>query len=110
MTVLRYTSGDELEPIAIIWYEPDGTLYDFTSGWTFTARVGNPGTAALLQKTTGFVGASTAPNLVLSWAAGDLAAIPSGSYHLDITARLTAGSLDVTRTWVFQILTGVNAP
>jgi hypothetical protein len=110
MTVLRYTKGDELEPVSITWYQPNGTLYNFTSGWTFTARIGTPGTAALVQKTTGFTGAATAPNLSLAWTAGDLAAIASGTYHLDITARLTAGSLDVTRSWLFQILDGVNVP
>jgi len=110
VTVLRYTKGDELEPIEITWHEPDGGLYNFSSGWTFTARIGAPGTAAVLQKTTGFTGAATAPNLTFAPVAGDFDNIPSGSYHLDITARLTAGSLDVTRTWLFQILAGVLAP
>lgn len=110
MTVLRYVKGDELEPVAITWYEPDGTLYDFSVGWTFTARVGVPGAAALLQKTTGFTGTATAPNLTFAWVSGDLDTIPTGTYHLDIKARLTTGTLDVTRTWLFQILDGVNAP
>jgi hypothetical protein len=110
MTVLRYTKGDELEPIAITWYEPDGTLYDFSTGWTFTARIGNPGSEALVQKTSGFTGTATAPNLTLAWADGDLDGIAGGTYHLDVTARLTTGDLDVTRTWLFQILTGVAAP
>jgi len=109
VTVLRYTKGDELEPIEVTWPEPNGTLYNFTSGWTFTARVGVPGVAAVFQKTTGFTGTATAPNLTFAPVAGDFDNIPAGSYHLDIIARLTAGSLDVTRTWLFQILDGVLA-
>jgi hypothetical protein len=110
MTVIRYTKGDELEGIDVTWPQPDGTPYNFTSGWTFTARIGIPNVAAVVQKTTGFTGSATFPNLRLAWTAGDLAAIPTGSYHLDITARLTVGTLDVTRTWLFQILDGVLAP
>jgi hypothetical protein len=112
MTVLRYTKGDELEGIDITWPQPDGTPYNFSSGWTFIARIGSPNQAAVLQKTgpTGFTGAATFPNLVIAWATNDLAAIPQGSYHLDIKANLTATNQDVTRTWLFQILDGVLAP
>lgn len=110
MKVIRYTKGDELEGLDITWPQTNGNPYDFSAGWTFTARIGLPGQAALLQKTTGFTGASTFPNLVVAWTANDFDNIAQGSYHLDIKARLTTGSLDVTRTWLFQILDGINAP
>lgn len=112
MKVLRYTKGDELEGIDISWPQPNGTPYNFTSGWTFIARIGNPNQAALLQKVgpTGFTGSATFPNLIIAWVAGDLATLPQGSYHLDVKANLTATNQDVTRTWVLQILNGVLAP
>ena len=109
MKTIRYTKGDELEGIDITWPEPDGSLYDFSSGWSFRARIGNPGQAALAEKTTGFAGGSTAPNLVISWAATELDAVPSGSYHLDITATVIATNQDLTYTLVFQILDRVLA-
>lgn len=109
MTVFRYTKGAELESIDITWRQPNGTLYDFSTGWTFTVRVGTPGSAALLQKTSGITGAATAPNLVIAWSAAELDAIPTGSYHLDVTARI-ANNKDLTRTFMFQILDGVLAP
>jgi hypothetical protein len=108
MKTLRYTKGDE-DPLKITWPKDDGTLYDFSSGFTFRARIGNPAQAALVQKTTGFTGAATAPNLTVAWAVNELNAIPAGSYHLDVTAT-TAANIDVTNTWVLQILDGVNAP
>jgi hypothetical protein len=111
MKVLRYTKGDELEGINITWPQPDGTPYDFSTGWTFIARIGVPGQAAILEKTgpTGFAGSATFPNLVIAWGTNDLGAIPQGSYHLDIKASLTATSQDVTRTWMLQILDVVLA-
>lgn len=112
MTVIRYTKGAELPGIDYVWPEPDGSLYDFSSGWTFTARIGVPGLPALLQKTSGFVGSGTAPNLRLTgFTAGELDALPAGSYHLDVIPRLTAGSQDLQPdTRLFQILDGVLAP
>jgi len=110
MSVLRYVKGDELEGVDITWYEPDGSLYDFTSGWSFRARIGNPGQAALVEKTTGFTPGAMAPNLRIPWTANQLNAIPAGTYHLDVTATIIATSQDVTRTWLFQILDGVLAP
>jgi hypothetical protein len=112
VTVLRYTKGDELEPIEIDWPQPNGTPYNFTSGWTFIARIGNPNSAAVVQKTgpTGFTGTATFPNLTINWATGELASIPAGTYHLDIKANLTVTNQDVTHTEMFQILDGVLAP
>jgi hypothetical protein len=112
VTVLRYTKGDELEPIELTWPQPNGQPYNFTTGWTFIARIGNPAVAAVFQKVgpTGFTGAATFPNLIIDWAAGDLDSVPAGSYHLDVKAHLTATNQDITHTWLFQILDGVLAP
>jgi hypothetical protein len=109
---IQYTKGAEVPGIDYTWREPDGDLYDFSSGWTFTARIGIPGQAALLQKTSGFVGAATAPNLRLTgFTAAELDAIPAGSYHLDVIPRIVATSQDLQpKTLLFQILDGVLAP
>ncbi len=105
--ILRYTRGDELEPVAITWYQPDGTLYNFSSGWTFRARIGT-GSGFLVEKTTGFTGAATAPNLSLNFTTGELDGVASGTYHIDIQATLTATVQTITRTWLFQVLAGVG--
>jgi hypothetical protein len=106
--VIQRTKGTELPNINITWYDPAGALYNFSAGWTFNIRIGNPGQAALVTPTA--VGAATAPNLVISFAANALDTIPAGSYHLDITPRFTATSQDLdTRTELFQVLNGVLA-
>jgi hypothetical protein len=112
VAVIRYTKGAEVPGVDYTWPEPDGTLYNFSTGWTFTARIGVPGQPALLQKTTGFTGAATAPNLVFAgFTAGELDAIPAGTYHLDVIPRITATSQDLQpSTRLFQILDGVLAP
>jgi len=105
--VLRYTRTDELEPVSITWYQPNGTLYNFTSGWTFRARIGT-GSGFLVEKTTGFTGAATAPNLSINFTTGELDGIATGSYQLDVQATLTATAQTITRTWLFQVLAGVG--
>jgi hypothetical protein len=107
--VIRRTKGSELPDIGIIWYQEDGvTLYNFSAGWTFAVRIGNPGSTALV--TPSAVGAATAPNLTIIFAANALDTIAAGTYHLDVTPRFTALTKDLdTRTWLFQVRDGVAA-
>jgi hypothetical protein len=107
--IIRRTKGAELPDIGITWYQQDGvTLYNFSSGWTFTVRIGTPGVAALITPTA--VGAATAPNITISFAVDALNTIPAGTYHLDVTPRFTGTSKDLdTRTWLFQVLESVAA-
>jgi hypothetical protein len=109
MKVFQRTKGSELPDIAVTWYQNDGvTLYNFSSGWTFAVRIGNPGQAALVTPTA--TGAATAPNLTITFDPDDLNTIPAGTYHLDVTPRFTGTSKDLdTRTWLFQVLEGVAA-
>jgi hypothetical protein len=109
MEVIRRTKGSELPDIGITWYQEDGvTLYNFSSGWTFAIRIGNPGSAALV--TPSGAGAATAPNITITFASNALDAIPAGTYHLDVTPRFTALTKDLdTRTWLFQVRDGVTA-
>jgi hypothetical protein len=110
MKVFQRTKGSELPDIAITWYQNDGTtLYNFSSGWTFAVRIGNPGQPSLVTPTA--TGAATAPNLTITFDPAALDSIAVGTYHLDVTPRFTGTSKDLdTRTWLFQVLDGVAAP
>lgn len=92
MIGIGYVVGAELPDVGITWYATDGTVIDFASGWTFQVKIGVKGSAALLTKTAGIVGAATAPNITIVWTAGELDAIPSGVYTLQV--RATSASKD----------------
>lgn len=88
-------------PAATMWLEDDdGTLIDFSSGYTYELKVGTPGAAALLTKTTGITGAAGAgveptgtPNITITWTAGEIAGITTpGTYAWQLVC--TTSSLD----------------
>lgn len=99
--------GDET-PIPI-WWEINGTLVDFTTGYTFEAKLyrANDSTkTAVFTKTTGFTGAagggtqsSGTPNLTIAWAtSGELntGTLTGGRHVLQVTATKTADSSEYT--------------
>jgi hypothetical protein len=96
-------------PALELWLQDrTGTLIDFSSGYTFSFKVGNAGTAALLTKTTNITGAagsgnepSGTPNVTVTWTAGELNLTP-GTYSWELTA--TTSSLDRVFTGNIQIL------
>lgn len=99
----EYTVGDDLPDLPIEWKE-DGTLIDFTSGWTFELKVGSPGSAALFTKTTGFTGAATAPNLTIQFATtGELNTLAAGRYTAQLRATRTSDSRTRTRKFGFVV-------
>lgn len=69
-------------PITILWDNGLGAHYDFSTGYTFTARIVDASTPGVLlgTKSSGFVGSAysqAAPyNLTISMAAGDFTALP----------------------------------
>jgi hypothetical protein len=85
-------------PAAELWLlDDDGSLIDFSSGYTFTLRVGAKDEAAILTKTTGITGAAGAgveptgtPNVVITWTAGELD-IVRAAHWFQLTA--TTGGL-----------------
>jgi hypothetical protein len=107
-TKLRYHKTAE-RPSAELWLlDDDGTLIDFSTGYTFSFKIGTKGSAALLTKTsgiTGAAGAGSAPtgtaNVVVAWSAGELA-IAAGSYFWQLTA--TSSALDRTFEGMFEIV------
>lgn len=104
---LRYYQGAERPALKLWLLDDDGTLIDFSSGYTFSFKVGAPG-SVLLTKTSGIVGAAGAgveptgtPNVTISWSAGELAITP-GAYSWALTA--TTGGLDRVFGGVFHVL------
>lgn len=96
-------------PALKLWLlDDDGTLIDFSSGYTFVFKLGNTGQAALLTKSSGITGAagsgtepSGTPNVTVTWIAGELAVTPGG-YSWDLTA--TSSGLDRVFFGKIQIL------
>lgn len=95
-TARYYATADR--PVLEMWLlDDDGTLIDFT-GYTFSFRVGNAGSAAVLTKNSGIAGAvgsgtepTGVPNVTVTWTAAELAITP-GTYAWNLTC--TTGGLD----------------
>lgn len=107
MRVTYYKSA-ELPSLKIWWYSDDNTLVDLSAVDSWSLKIGSPGSAAVLTKTTGITGAAGAgsepsgtPNVVVAWAAGDLNLTP-GVYGLQLTAT-TSGTGDRVLTGTIDI-------
>jgi hypothetical protein len=106
VTVQYHSTADR--PALELWvFDDDGTLIDFSASYTFVFKIGTPGSAALLTKSSGIAGAAGSgveptgtPNVVITWVAGDLALTP-GNYTGQLTA--TTSSLDRVYTFPFTI-------
>lgn len=106
-TSLRYYKNAERPEVKLWLVDDDGTLIDFSSGYTFSFKIGNVGSTALLTKTSGITGAAGVgveptgtPNVTVTWAAGELAIAP-GSYAWQLTCTTT--SLDRVFSGTFKI-------
>ena len=89
----QYVAGAELADLEVTWTDSDGTIIDFSSGYTFSLKVGAAGQTASFTKTTTITGAATAPNLTVAWAtSGELNSLTAGGYTLQITATRTSDS------------------
>lgn len=96
---VEYAQGSDLPDLGIVWRDTAGTLINFSSGWTFEAKVGRLGQEALFVKTTGITGASTSPNVTIQWAtSGELNTLASGTYTLQLAATRAIDS----RTRLYQ--------
>jgi len=83
---LRYHATAE-RPEAILGL-PDGV--DVSSGYTFVLKIGKPGSAALLTKSSGLTGG--VGQVTVTWLAGELATLPPSLYTAQLIA--TTGGLD----------------
>lgn len=104
-TTFTYYTDQELPEITFEWTNNDGTVVDFSSGWTFTAKLVRVSTNALVtSQSSDIVGDDILPNVTLQkWASATLTAIAadltahsrtSDAYELRLYARRTADSAD----------------
>lgn len=91
---MTYYIGSELPDYPVTWRDSAGAVPNFASGWTFTLKLGFPGRAPVLTKTTGITGAATAPNITVSWDAGEFDDLDPGTYVLELFARQTSSGKD----------------
>lgn len=104
-----YVLGDELGDLAIAWYDRNGDLIDFSTGWTFSVKVGQVGSAALFTKSSGITGAATDPNVTVAWAtSGELNSLSAGVYTFQIAATRVADSKVRTRQGEIRITGAVT--
>lgn len=101
---VTYHRTAERPALEVTWLDDNGQVIDLTAA-ALTVKVGATGRAALLTKTLGVDGAATAPNVVITWAAGELD-LPVGVHRMQITA--TESGLDrvcVTSLTIADIVT-----
>lgn len=110
--MIKYYATAE-RPVLKLWLlDDDGTLVDFSSGYTFVAKIGVRGETALLTKSSGITGAAGAgaeptgtPNVTVTWSAGELN-LAAGEYTFQLTA--TTSSLDRVYSDRIQIIDVVD--
>lgn len=92
--------GESLPALSIFWRENGQLVTGLASGHTFELKIASldDGTV-LVTKTTGIVGQAGSgfqplgtPNVVVQWAAGDLADLTPGTYRAQLKITRTADS------------------
>lgn len=100
--MITYTQGADLPDLAITWKDSDQATIDFAAGYTFQLKIGVPGNTALVTKTSGITGSTTAPNITIAWSTtGELNTLAAGIYDADLIATRIADSKQ--RPMRFQI-------
>jgi len=95
MTSRTYYADQELPSLPFHWFDADGTVIDFSIGWTFTLEFITKKNGKLVHtKAAGITGAAALPNVVCTWTIGDLSAFTAGTYKVRLVARRTADSFD----------------
>jgi len=98
-------------PWAVEWRDSSGEIRDFSNGYTFRVEFLTARTKRVLYtKTAGIVGASTSPNIAVSWAVGELAD-KVGKFRLRLVAKETSTNREsVFREGALPSLTVLAAP
>lgn len=91
---VTYIQGAELPDIEVTWKDSDGAVIDFSTGFTFTVRLGQIGQVATLTKTTGITPSATTPNLVISWSNTEIESLAANTYTMEVIARHTSSGKD----------------
>jgi hypothetical protein len=89
---LKYHKSAE-RPEAQLWIlDDDGSLIDFATGYSFSLKIGQLGSPAVVTKTSGITGATGAgieptgtPNVTVAWSFDELSITP-GLYTWQLTA------------------------
>jgi hypothetical protein len=109
---IRYHATADRPALKLWLLDDDGALIDFSSGYTFSFKIGVPGSTAELTKTSGITGAAGSgteptgtPNVTVTWSAGELAITPA-QYTWQLTA--TNSSLDRVFTGDIQIVDTID--
>lgn len=91
---MQYVTGSDLPDLAVSWYDSNGNLIDFSTGYTYQVKVAPVNSlVASFTKTTNITGAATAPNLTISWStSGELNSLSEGTYEVQIQATRTSDS------------------
>lgn len=106
VTCPAYVQGSDLPDLTITWRDSSNAIIDFSSGYTFSLKVGQPGLSATVTKSTGISGASTSPNVTISWStSGELNTLTPGTYIAQLIASRTSDS----KQRFFQFVLPVNA-
>lgn len=88
----NYRVGQELPAMSFAWSDGAGALIDFSTGWTFTAKVcaATAPTTTLLTKSSGITGAATSPNVTVDWSTTDFADLTAAANGTPYVVHLTA--------------------
>lgn len=96
-------------PVIELWLrDKNSSLIDFSSGYTFSFKIGNAGSTAALTKTSGISGAAGSgdepdgtPNVTITPSAGEFSSLTPGPYEWQLTAttsslpRVFGGTIDI---------------
>lgn len=89
MTIIYPTPQASLPDAAYCWVDNNGDVLDFSSGWTFSLKIGRFPGPALVTKTDGFTGQAIAPNLIVEWDPDELSVLTPGYWTIQMTATYT---------------------
>lgn len=99
-------------PATELWiYDRAGNLIDFSSGYTFSFKVGGTYASPTLNKTSGITGGAGSgseptgtPNVTITWTAAELAtALGSTRGRYTCWLTCTTSSLDRVYTGIFNV-------
>jgi hypothetical protein len=106
--IVRYYKGAEHPDLRLTWESDSGAIIDFSSGYTFELKLGHGGLSAASTKTNGITGAQTSPNVLITFAAAELDALPAGLYEAQLRANLTAANKDRYMRFWFNLLPSIT--
>lgn len=87
MTTFTYYGDQERPAIALEWLDGNGSVIDFHTGYTFSAKLVSATNTIVATEVAGVAGAATSPNVTVTWTDVDLSLLTPGVYELRVYAR-----------------------